>query len=45
MPDTSLRVKISADANQPDTPEVIGEWITKGGSTLSLVGKPSGQYA
>ncbi len=45
MPDTSLRVEISADVDQPDTPEVLGEWITEGGSTLSLVGKPSGQYA
>ncbi|WP_100448046.1 hypothetical protein [Glycomyces xiaoerkulensis] len=44
MPDTSLRVEISAEADQPQTPEVLGEWITEGGSTLSLVGKLGGQY-
>ncbi|SDE27366.1 hypothetical protein [Glycomyces harbinensis] len=34
-----------AEQDQQELPEVLGEWTTEGGTTLSLVGKASGQYA
>ncbi|MDN3240887.1 hypothetical protein [Glycomyces tritici] len=45
MPNTSLRVVPPTEQDQRELPEVLGEWTTEGGTTLSLVGKASGQYA
>lgn len=45
MPDTSLRAVPPTEQDQQELPEVLGEWSTEGGTTLSLVGKASGQYA